>query len=178
MYTNTVEIAEGVEVRLENSKIIVKGPKGESSRVFKYPGVYIEVKANQAIFSTDIKGKRGKMMVNTYISHLKNMIIGVTQGYVYKLKIVFSHFPINVKITGKDVLIENFFGEKKPRKTCLREGVEAVVEGDIITVTGINKEDTAQSAANIEEAAKRSGYDKRRFQDGIYIIEKAGRPLS
>ncbi len=176
MFTK-ISIPQGVEAKKEGSVLFVKGLKGELNRDFDYPRIDFKIDGKELIFSSEIKGKRGKMMVNTFASHAKNMMIGVTEGYVYKLKIVFSHFPINVKINGIDVVVENFFGEKKPRKTKIFEGVEAKVEGDEIIVTGVDKEKTAQSAANIELVSKRSGYDKRRFQDGIYIFEKAGNPV-
>jgi large subunit ribosomal protein L6 len=176
MFTKT-NIPTGVEARIEKDKVVVKGPKGELSRVFRSPGVWFELKDGAMVFETSIKGKKGKRIINSFSSHFGNMIEGVTKGYVYKLKIIFSHFPINVKLAGKDVTVENFFGEKKPRKTKLMDEVTATIEGDIITITGIDKEKTAQSAASIEKLTKRSGFDKRRFQDGIYITEKAGRKV-
>jgi len=60
--------------------------------------------------------KKEAALVGTIYSHIQNMITGVTKGYQYKLKIVFSHFPISVKIQDKSVLIENFTGERRPRK--------------------------------------------------------------
>ncbi len=173
-----IKIPEGVEARIEGKRLFIKGEKGEVSREFKHPWVDIALENNSVKFSSDVKGKRGKMMVNTFAAHLRNMIKGVQEGYTYKLRIVFSHFPINVKVEGDWVVIENFFGEKKPRKARIMQGTTVKINGDEIIVEGVDKEKTGQTAANIENASKRSGYDKRKFQDGIYIFEKAGRQLA
>ena len=55
--------------------------------------------------------------MNTSRSLIKNLCEGVVEGYTIKMKIVFSHFPVTVKVQGKEVLIENFQGERGARKT-------------------------------------------------------------
>jgi large subunit ribosomal protein L6 len=75
------------------------------------------------------------------------------------------------------VVINNFMGEKVPRKAKILPGVEINIEGDIITISSFDKEKAGQSAANIELATRRSGFDKRVFQDGCYVIEKAGKEI-
>jgi len=171
MYTE-VEIPEGVEVVKEAHDLVVRGKLGELRRTFLHPHIKVEVKDDKVVFSSDRDTRKEKRMMNTFAAHLRNMIKGVTKGYVYKLKIVFTHFPISVKKQGNLLLIENLFGEKKPRKAKILEGVEVEVEGDEIVVKGIDKEKVGQTAANIEQATRRPGYDKRVFQDGIYIFQK------
>ena len=100
------------------------------------------------------------------------MITGVTKGYTYKLKIVFSHFPITVKTQNKSILIENFTGERKPRKVEILGDVKVKIEPDDVILTGINLEDVSQTAANIEQATKVRGKDHRVFIDGIYTYER------
>lgn len=51
-------------------------------------------------------------MLGTIVAHIRNMINGVTKGYEYKLAIVYSHFPMNVKVEGNKIMITNFLGEK------------------------------------------------------------------
>jgi large subunit ribosomal protein L6 len=100
------------------------------------------------------------------------MITGVRKGFTYKLKIVFSHFPISVKVQGKTVLIENFTGERNPRKAKIVGNANVKVSGDDIIVQGINLEDVSQTAANIEQATKVKRKDPRIFLDGIYLYER------
>ena len=108
-------------------------------------------------------------------AHIKNMIRGVTSGFEYKMKTVYSHFPIKTSVEGNDFVIQNFLGERYARKASILEGVKVVVKGDDITVTGIDKEKVGQTVANIERATKVRNRDIRVFQDGVYLINKGGR---
>ena len=171
MFTE-VEIPEGVEARKENSYLIIKGEKGELKRQFKKPGINFEIKDKKVVFESK-DNRKGKRLINTFAAHARNMIRGVTKGYEYKLKVIHTHFPITVKKQDDWVLIENIFGEKNPRKARIMPDTEVIIQGDEIIVRGIDIEKTGQTAANIENAAKRSGFDRRVFQDGIYITEKA-----
>jgi large subunit ribosomal protein L6 len=100
------------------------------------------------------------------------MITGVTKGYQYKLKIVFSHFPISVKLQDKSVLIENFTGERRPRRIKLIGSVKVKIEPDDIIVEGSNLEEVSQTAAYIEQATRVRNKDPRVFLDGIYVYER------
>jgi LSU ribosomal protein L6P len=105
-------------------------------------------------------------------AHVRYMVKGVTEGYVYKLKIVYAHFPMKVNIKNNEVIIDNFLGEKTPRRAEIFGNVKVEIKNDIVTVTGINIEEVGQTAANIERGTKIKDYDHRVFQDGIYIISK------
>lgn len=84
---------------------------------------------------------------------------------------------MNVVMKGQTLEVKNLFGEAVPRSLVIPEGVSAKVEGDKITVQGIDKEKTAQAAASIEQLTRRPGFDKRVFQDGIYLLDKDGKEL-
>ncbi|MEM3356509.1 MAG: 50S ribosomal protein L6, partial [Candidatus Bathyarchaeia archaeon] len=98
--------------------------------------------------------KKEAAMVGTIYSHIQNMITGVEKGFSYKLKIVFSHFPISVKVQDKAVVIENFTGERRARKAKIIGDVKVKVQSEDVVVEGINLEDVSQTAANIEQATK------------------------
>jgi len=100
------------------------------------------------------------------------MMSGVAYGFQYKLKLVYSHFPIQVKVEGRTISIDNFLGERKPRSARIMGESSVVVQGDELVVTGIDKEEVGQTAANIEQATRIKGRDPRVFQDGIYLVEK------
>jgi large subunit ribosomal protein L6 len=100
------------------------------------------------------------------------MIKGVTEGFEYKMSIVYSHFPMQTKVEGKTVVISNFLGEKKPRIAKIVGGTTVKVSGNSVVVSGINKEDVGQTTANIEQKTKIKRFDPRVFQDGIYVVEK------
>ncbi|ASA76949.1 50S ribosomal protein L6 [Thermococcus sp. 5-4] len=172
-----VEIPEGVEVTVEKDVVKVKGPKGELERELKYPGVQIFTEDGKVVVFKEFPRKRDIAIARTFKAHIANMIRGVTEGFTYKLKVVYSHFPMTVKVQGDEVVIENFLGEKNPRRAKILPGVTVKVMGSDVIVEGIDKEAVGQTAANIEQATRITKWDRRVFQDGIYIVEKAGKPI-
>lgn len=171
----TIEIPEGVSVSLSQDVFTAKGPpKGTVERTFWYPGIKIEVREGEVVVDAESSRKEQKAMVGTFASHLKNLIIGVSEGFECKMNIVYAHFPpMQVKVEGKTLVIGNFLGEKKPRIAKILGETKVKVSGNEIVVSGINKEDVGQTAANIEQKTKIKRFDPRIFQDGIYIVQKA-----
>ncbi|NJF25321.1 50S ribosomal protein L6 [Thermococcus sp. Bubb.Bath] len=172
-----VEIPEGVEVTVEGNTVKVKGPKGKLQRELKYPGVKILIEDGKVAVFKEFPRKKDIAIARTFKAHIANMINGVTEGFTYKLKVLYSHFPMTVKVQGDEVVIENFLGEKNPRRAKILPGVTVKVMGQEIVVESIDRERAGQTAANIEQATKINKWDRRVFQDGIYIVEKAGRPI-
>jgi large subunit ribosomal protein L6 len=173
-FETAVPVPADVEVTLEDDVITVRGAKGEVSRRMSYPGVRVQRAEEGVVISTTIPRKRQRAMAGTFAAHVKNMIKGVTQGFEYKMKVVYSHFPMTVKVSGNEVVIDNYLGEKIPRKTRILEGCVVKVKGTEITVTGNDKEKVGQTVANIERQTRVRKRDVRVFQDGIYLIEKDG----
>lgn len=172
-----IAVPEGVSVEVIGNVVKVKGPKGELERELKYPGVKIFIEDGKVVVYKEFPRRRDIAIVRTFSAHINNMIRGVTKGFTYKLKAVYSHFPMTVKVKGDEVLIENFLGERAPRRAKILPGVTVKVMGTEIVVEGIDREKVGQTAANIEQATKVRGRDRRVFQDGIYIVEKAGKPI-
>lgn len=167
-----VEIPENVKVELDGYVFKVKGEKGELERELHYPGVEAKIEDNKVIFRTDLKTKQARAILGTFSTHLSNLIKGVTDGFTYKLKMVYSHFPITVKQNGDVLEIQNFLGEKAPRKAKILGDTKVKIQKEDVEVEGIDKEKVAQTAANIETATRVKGRDIRIFQDGIYITSK------
>ncbi|MCA9477532.1 MAG: 50S ribosomal protein L6 [Nanoarchaeota archaeon] len=176
-YKETIPLPEGVSASFDESIVTVKGAKGEVSRSFLHPKIDVKVTADAVEFSVKRYSKAEKKMLNTFIAHLSNMFKGSMEGHEYKLKICSGHFPMNVSLKGNELEVKNFIGEAVPRKIAFKEGVEVKMDGDIITVKGLDKELTGQTAASIEKLTRRNGFDRRIFQDGIYIIEKDGKTV-
>jgi large subunit ribosomal protein L6 len=167
-----VLIVAGVEVTVDNAVVSIEGPRGTLKRDLWYPNIEIRVEQDKVCIGTSVNKKTQKSIVGTYASHIANMMSGVAYGFQYKLKLVYSHFPIQVKVEERIISIDNFLGERKPRSARIMGESSVVVQGDELVVTGIDKEHVGQTAANIEQATKIKGRDPRVFQDGIYLIEK------
>ncbi|NCN64910.1 MAG: 50S ribosomal protein L6 [Candidatus Altiarchaeum hamiconexum] len=167
-------IPQGTNVEITNDLIKVKGKYGEIEKKFDPYDLQINTNEKEVIISTKTDKKREKKLLNTYYSHINNMIKGANNKVIYKLKLVFSHFPVSLEVNGKELMIKNFLGEKSMRRAKILDGVNVKVSGKDLTVEGIDIEKTSQTAANIEQAGKIKNKDRRVFQDGIYIIEKDG----
>src|SRR3989344_5610318 len=165
----TVEVPQGNEVFLINNTIIVKGVKGEIKKDFSCFGIKLKKENSKIFFSIKGVSRRQKCVINSCLSHFKNMINGVNFGYIYKLKVCSSHFPINISIDKNRLIIKNFLGEKIPRAAEILDGVNVKIDGDVIIVDGIDKEKTGQVSANIERATNITHRDRRVFQDGIHM---------
>lgn len=175
MSSRIVKVPEGIDVQVDGLKVRVKGPLGELVRDFSHVSGKIDIKKKDDEISVEILGKprREKMaLVGTIAAHIRNMITGVTKGYTYRLKIVYAHFPINVRVKDGYVVIENFLGERSPRYAKIVGNVKVTVEQDDVVVKGIDVEEVGQTAANIEATARVKGKDARVFLDGIYIYRK------
>jgi len=168
----TLDVPDEVEIKVDARIISVTGEKGTLTRDFSAAPIAIELENKKLRIQTNWPRKREAALVGTISSHIQNMITGVTKGYVYKLKIVFSHFPISVKVQGNKVSIENFTGERSPRWARIMGDAEVSVKEDDVIIQGINLEDVSQTAANIELATRIKRKDPRVFLDGIFVYQK------
>ncbi|HVQ01108.1 MAG TPA: 50S ribosomal protein L6 [Candidatus Thermoplasmatota archaeon] len=167
------KVPDGVHVTLKDKTVTVQGPKGTLSKTLAHPKIALAVNGNTVQIScTQAPHKKEKALLGTYRAHIRNMVKGVTQGYECTMKTVFSHFPIKSSVEGSHLMIQNFLGERYPRKAEIMEDVKVEVKGESITITGIDKEKVGQTAANIERATKVKDRDIRVFQDGIYIVKR------
>ncbi len=178
MISKKVEVPEDVEIRIEDKKVYVKGPKGELSRDFDNvftKDIDIKKEDKYVIVSCEKERRKKKALVGTIAAHIRNMITGVREGFTYVMKIHYVHFPMNVttKKSGDKIEIEvkNFLGEKKPRKTTVRD-VDVEIKDGYIYIKGINKESVGQAATRIEQICKLKSRDRRIFQDGIFLVDK------
>lgn len=170
--SETVQVPDDVKITLEEREVKVTGPKGTLTRNFSHEPVSIELADNTVRVRAEWPRKKEAALVGTVASHIRNMITGVTKGFTYKLKVVFSHFPISVKLKEKTVLIENFTGERNPRKAKIIGDVKVKIQGEDVIVQGINLENVSQTAANVEQATKVRRKDPRIFLDGLYVFEQ------
>jgi large subunit ribosomal protein L6 len=173
----TIELPAEARASMDDSVLSVKGPKDEVSRKIRQRTLAVQTDGSKITIESKRSTKRDKKIIGSLAAHIKNMARGSMQKHTYILKICSGHFPINVSVASKKLIVKNFLGEKVPRVLDLKNDADVKIEGDLIYVTSQNKETAGQASADIEQLTRRPGYDTRIFQDGIYIINKDGKEL-
>jgi len=175
-----IEVPQGVSVKVEGKRVVVSGPLGSVEKDFSHAkNILVKLEDGAVVVKTFNATKKDYALVSTLAAHIENMIEGVTKGYRYKLKIVYAHFPMNVKVENNRVVIENFLGERGKRYATVLPGVKVKVEKEEIIVEGVDKDAVAQTAANIHLSTHLTG-DRARsphgregsgpgILDGIYL---------
>ncbi|MCV0400580.1 MAG: 50S ribosomal protein L6 [Nitrosopumilus sp.] len=171
-FTNQVDIPEGVTVTVNKHMLSFVGPLGKTHKSFRDIPVNVQVNEGKIILTAINQKKRDYAILHTARSIIRNICEGLVTGYTIKMKLVFSHFPITVKVEGKNVLIENFQGERAPRITHIVGNTKVEPKGEDVILTGHVWTDITQTAANIELKSKVKNKDHRVFLDGIYSFEK------
>ncbi len=175
-----VEIPQDVQVEVKDNIVKVKGKLGELTRDFSKAPVRIRVEDGKVIVETFFAKKREYALVGTIAAHIRNMIEGVRRGYRYKMKIVYGHFPMQVKVQGDKVIIENFLGQKDKKIAQIVGNAKVKVQGEDVIIECVDKEECGQTAANIYHATRLRG--KYRLSphgregspgvlDGIYLYQ-------
>jgi large subunit ribosomal protein L6 len=167
-----IKLPDGVSAVFKDGQVTVSGPLGKVSQDFSKIPVDLEVKGNTIKLVTHGARRKNRSIINTAASLITNAVRGVTKGYEYKLKVIYAHFPVTVKVQGKKVLVENFYGERSPRVAQIIGDTKAEVQGEDIVVTGVSIQDVGQTAANLEQATTVKRKDQRVFLDGVYVYER------
>jgi len=167
-----VIIPENVKVIKEKNIIIVEGKNGKISKDFTKIPIKLSFENNKIIIYPPGQRRKDLALINTVKSIISSMIKGVETGFTYKLKIIFSHFPISVKVKDKKVIVENYFGERSMRISKIVGLTQVVVAGEDVIVKGPSLEDVSQTATNIESSTKIKNKDQRVFLDGVYLYAK------
>jgi large subunit ribosomal protein L6 len=176
-YEDRMDIPAGIILTIDGHTVTVKGKLGELRRPLVQPGMDIGVQGTEMVIKVAKFTKRDKTQIGTIMAHVRNMMKGVTYGHSYRLKICSGHFPMNVAFTNNQLVVKNFIGEKIPRTLAIDPKVKLKLEAPMITLEGIDRELCGKTASEIEHLTRRANYDRRVFQDGIYITEKDGKAV-
>ena len=177
------DLPEGVSVELKGKEVTVKGPLGTLKRNFKQVGCKIYKTTNPKTKGAAIgvqmwfAKRKQRSTVTTVNSHIANLIRGVTRGWTYKMRLAYSHFPIQVTVSAdkKTMEIKHFLGERNVRKIVALEGVtfeKKEDQKDDFAVKGTDLENVSLTCALIHQSVKVHNKDIRQFLDGIYVSDK------
>ncbi|CAM8999311.1 unnamed protein product [Rhodiola kirilowii] len=178
-----MDIPDEVKIKIKAKIIEVEGPRGKLVRDFKHLNLDFELIKDEETGKKKLKidawfgSRKTTAAIRTALSHVDNLITGVTKEYRYNMRFVYAHFPINASITSgnKGIEIRNFLGEKKVRKVDMLDGVTILRSEkvkDEIVLDGNDIELVSRSCALINQKCHVKNKDIRKFLDGIYVSEK------
>lgn len=170
--STAVDLPSGVSGSFQHGELVIKGRLGKVSQDFSKIPVAIRIDNSRVQISTAGSRRTDNAILNTARSLVRNAIEGVQFGYEYKLKVIFAHFPVTVKVQGNRVVVENFYGERSPRVAEIIGDTKVQVQGEDLLVTGVSIQDVGQTAANLEQATTVKRKDQRVFLDGVYVYER------
>jgi len=172
MARTELEIPDDVTAEMDHLDLTVEGPEGSVTRRLWYPDVSVTVEDGSVVVESDEDDAKTNATVGTFESHVRNMFHGVSEGWEYTMEVFYSHFPMQVRAESEEVVIENFLGERAPRRTPIHGDTSVEVDDETLVLSGPSIEDVGQTAADIEQLTRVQGKDTRVFQDGVYITEK------
>ncbi len=173
-----LQIPAGLTAKVEGDRIIVTGPKGAVERKFPVRNLEIKTSGNEIELAPISVTAKYKALEGAFKAHIKNMFKGVQEPFVYKLKITYVHFPMTVKLEGETFTVKNFLGSKRDKIAKIPKGAVVKVEGDMITVSSPDIELAGKAVTLIEQTTRISNRDRRVFLDGIYLVERSGKPVT
>ena len=163
-----IAIPAGVTVDIaENNKVTVKGPKGTLERVLPKE-MEIKVEGAEVVVSRPNDLKKMKSLHGLTRTLINNMVIGVSSGYEKKLEV--NGVGYRAAKSGK-VLTLNL-GYSHPVEMTDPEGLETTVDGNVITVKGIDKEKVGQFAAEIRDKRRPEPYKGKGIKYADEVIRR------
>ena len=166
-----IAVPSGVTITVDPSEITVAGSKG-TLKQFTMPGITVAQDGEQVVVTREndeamLRAKHGLMR-----SLVNNMVTGVSQGFSKKLEI--NGVGYRVAMQGADLKLNLGFSHDVIYK--LPQGVTATVEQNTITVSGIDKQQVGQAAAEIRALKKPEPYKGKGIKyEGERIIRKSGK---
>ena len=163
-----IAIPAGVTVEVaENNKVTVKGPKGTLERVLA-PEMEIKVEGAEVVVTRPNDLKRMKSLHGLTRTLINNMVVGVTAGYEKKLEV--NGVGYRAAKAGKKLTLS--LGYSHPVEMEDPEGIETVVDGNVIVVKGIDKEKVGQFAAEIRDKRRPEPYKGKGIKYADEVIRR------
>jgi len=168
-----IPLPKGVEVRMDGTSVVVKGPKG-SLHTAAVPGITMSVENNVVKFERKDEEKKTRAFHGLMRALVANNVKGVTDGFKRELDIVGVGYRAEVK--GREVVFQ--LGYSHPIKFPIPEGIEITIEPKTghITITGMDKQRVGQTAAEIRSLRQPDPYKGKgiKYSDEV-IRRKAGK---
>jgi len=165
-------LPSGVEASFADGVLTVKGPKGTLTQEIKSSDVTLTIENGVVTLAPAKETQAARALWGTYASILRNLVAGVTEGYTKKLEIE----GVGYRAEAQGQKLSMNLGFSHPVVIQVPEGITAIVEKNVITITGTDKHAVGQFAANVRKVKKPEPYKGKgiRYQ-GEHIIRKQGK---
>lgn len=167
-----IAIPAGVEFKVEGGVAMAKGPKGQLSQEI-HPQVTVNVADGAVTVKVqDENDKSQRALWGLFGSLLKNMVVGVTEGFSKQLQI--NGVGMKAAVAGKELTLN--VGFSHPVKFAIPENIQIAVEANNITVSGADKQLVGETAAQIRKIKKVEPYKGKgiKYSDEV-VKRKAGK---
>jgi len=169
-----IELPEEMDADMDGDILRIRYQDSAVENKFKHPLVDVRAEDGKIVLRGKEENKKVKAVIGTFESKIENALKGLEENFEYRMKVIYRHFPMDVSARDDELVVNNFVGEKEPRRVDIPEGVEIEVQDEDIYVRGPDIEKVGQTAADIEQKIRVHGKkDKRVFQDGIYSTQKS-----
>jgi large subunit ribosomal protein L6 len=166
-----IDIPSGVTITVDPEVITVAGSKGTLTQ-FTMPGIKVEQKDSQVLVTRDNDEPVNRARHGLMRTLINNMIVGVSQGFSKQLEI--NGVGYRVALSGSGLKLNVGFSHDVTY--ALPTGVNATVEQNVITISGIDKQQVGQTAAEIRSIKKPEPYKGKGIKYvGERIIRKSGK---
>ena len=167
-----VVVPNGVTATIDGQNVTVKGPKGELTTTIPEP-ITASQEDGQIVVARPDDHRKNRSLHGLSRSLIDNMVVGVTQGYTIKMEI----FGVGYRVQKKGKDLEFALGFSHPVLIEAPEGVTFDVDGNTkLSITGIDKQQIGQIAANIRRLRKDDPYKGKGIRyEGEQIRRKVGK---
>ena len=170
---------DNVKLAIKSGVVTVEGPRGKLVRDLSHLGLDVEWhEESKKVLARCWFGNRKLLArIGTLFGLIKNMCIGVTLGYRYKMRFVTAHFPIKHTIsdTKDEFGFTHFMGQREKKRVHAPAGVKIMdspSQKEEIWIEGNDRDAVSLTCAQIHQLTHIHNKDLRKFLDGIYISEK------
>ncbi len=163
-----IELPSGVEIKISDDLITVKGPKGELTQKL-HSFVKVEKQEDGLVVTvSNPEQKDGKAIWGLFNRLINNMVIGTTKEFQKKLEVIGVGFKVNLQ--GQKLVLN--LGFSHPVEYTLPRGISGAVEKNIITIIGIDKQLVGEVAAQIRRLKKPEPYKGKGIRYLGEIVKK------
>lgn len=167
-----ITVPSGVDVKVDGQTVTVKGPKGELSQVL--PGaISVSIEDGTVTVNRPDDHRDNRSLHGLSRSLVNNMIVGVTEGYKQDMEI----FGVGYRVVAKGQDLEFALGYSHPVPVTAPDGITFAVDGATkFSISGIDKQQVGQIAANIKRLRKHDPYKGKGIRyAGEQVRRKVGK---